>query len=450
VPLCRLWGKHMPKPAADKLRDKLRKLHAMLGSDKQNERENAHAKIEALLAKHKKTWNDLLDLINSAAGDVPDTDVARDAPLAPPPLELIYHFLQRYVQLDEHQLVAVTLWIAHTFVFGRFSITPRLVLYSPVRGCGKTTLLDVIAALGFKTERIDNITAAVLFRLIDRSHFAVLIDEADNADLPNDKTLLAVTNSGHRRGGKVSRFLGGEVVKFSTFAPLAFATIHRLPLPLLHRSVVIRMTRSSVNLMRFDPHTFAGQQSDCDIIYRQAFDWTATCPMNLDPPLPDELRNRAADNWRVLIGIADACSQEWGRLAREAAIALSSDQEEDLGVMLLEDIRDIFDRRPMDRLPSAVIVAELNAMPDAPWAEWRGQRDDQAPRPLSQAQLAGVLSPFNIKPRTIWPTHRGVATKSSKGYLKSDFERAWESYCDGTAAQRSNISFLSPRKSQEA
>jgi hypothetical protein len=161
----------MPKPAADKLRDKARKFHALLGFDNPAERETARVKLAELLAKHKKTWNDLPDLLSGATGDLPDDGAQPgDASLAPPPLDLIYHFLRRYVQLDEHQLVAVTLWIAHTFVFDRFSITPRLVLYSPVRGCGKTTLLDVIAALGFKTERIDNITAAVLFRPLRRPY----------------------------------------------------------------------------------------------------------------------------------------------------------------------------------------------------------------------------------------------------------------------------------------
>ena len=39
------------------LRDKLRKLHAMLGSDNDGERDTAMAKIKELLAKNKKSWN---------------------------------------------------------------------------------------------------------------------------------------------------------------------------------------------------------------------------------------------------------------------------------------------------------------------------------------------------------------------------------------------------------
>jgi hypothetical protein len=47
-------------PGDGKLRDRLRKLHALLGSDNPGERENAHAKINELLFKHKLTWNDLV------------------------------------------------------------------------------------------------------------------------------------------------------------------------------------------------------------------------------------------------------------------------------------------------------------------------------------------------------------------------------------------------------
>ena len=45
---------------------RLKKFHALLGSDKLAERENAHAQIGKLLAKHKKTWNDLLEILSAA------------------------------------------------------------------------------------------------------------------------------------------------------------------------------------------------------------------------------------------------------------------------------------------------------------------------------------------------------------------------------------------------
>jgi hypothetical protein len=446
----------MTATAAEKLRTKLGKLFAMLGSANVNEREIARTKIDELLAKNKKTWNDLRELMSggSAQGwrdddDADDAGVAEqptDQPRRPAPLDLIHRIFERHLHLTEHQLVAVTLWTAHTFVFQKFSITPRLVVTSPTRGCGKTRLLEIVQGLGFRAEITDNTTAAVLFREIDRDRGTALIDEGDNQDLAHDKTLCSVINAGYRAGKVIKRWISGEVAKFQVFAPLAFATIGtHLPLPTLHRSIIIRMERSPIELLRFDPKLFPNQQADLDIVYRETLLWSNQVVLDFDPPLPKELVNRPADNWRPLISIADACNDAWGAAAREAAIALSAHQDEDLGVLLLADIRDVFDRRPsVDRLASATIVDELNDMPDSLWAEWRGPRDDQAPRRLSQGQLATMLKPFDIRPKSIWPSHRGASDKSAKGYLRVQFEAAWASYCDGagTPSQRSNVSYL--------
>jgi Protein of unknown function (DUF3631) len=60
-----------------------------------------------------------------------------------------------------------------------------------------------------------------------------------------------------------------------------------------------------------------------------------------DPDVPPTFRNRVADNWRVLLSIADSFGH--GEAARAAAFALSADTlYEDPGVRLLTDIRTIF------------------------------------------------------------------------------------------------------------
>ena len=71
----------------------------------------------------------------------------------------------------------------------------------------------------------------------------------------------------------------------------------------------------------------------------------------------------------------------------------------------------------------------LNEMDDASWSEWRGVRDVQQPRPLSQGELALLLRPFRIRPRTIWPRR----ATSAKGYYRHQFKQAWRSYCGGEA-----------------
>jgi hypothetical protein len=163
--------------------------------------------------------------------------------------------------------------------------------------------------------------------------------------------------------------------------------------------------------------------------------------LNPDPEIP--LRHRAADNWQLLIAIADACGDDWGRRARDAAINMSRGlQEEDLSVTLLADIRGIFSARGADRILSNDLVQALLAMDDTPWSEWRGIRDDQQPRNLSQGELARMLRPFDIRPRSLWIAgHRaGMSSrKGGKGYYRRQFEAAWRSYCgpdDGAVVHR--------------
>jgi len=365
------------------------------------------------------------------------------SPIAPPTvnvLEMVVELLAKHVALTALQRMTVALWVLHTYVFHRFAITPRLALLSPVRGCGKTTLLELLEWLTLAPYRSDNVTPASLYyELGDKSH-TLLLDEADNLGLANNSTLRAVFNAGHRRGGAVSRYVDRQSQKFEVFAPLAIAAIGTLPLPLMQRSVIIQMQRAASDEQRhqLDPHdpTFPEGR---DQIGR----WAATCQLQTDPPMPPELRNRAADNWRVLLAIADDLGH--GEEARAAAIALNAGRgDEDTGVLLLADIRTVFDTRGVDRISSAELVRGLIELDDAQWGEWRGTNDARSPRKLSQTDVAHLLRPFGIRPTSIWPTKRTPSSKSRKGYRRADFTKAWDSYCaaGGTAAQPNDFKGL--------
>jgi Protein of unknown function (DUF3631) len=294
---------------ADKLRALAGKLHALIRSDNLGERETARAKLMELLAKHKLSWNDLPELLNATNTDPANTASTDDGDKpAPPALDLIEEMLRRHLHLADHEYVALALWSAHTFFYSQFAVTPRLALLSPVRGCGKTTVIHLLLHLAFNARKFDHVTAAALFRTIDREHPCLLIDEADNQELPTTAALRSVLNSGHHRSGSIGR---ANEHAFSTFAPVAIAAIGRLPLPLMHRSIVLRMERAPrVNLRRFDPWTMPGQEAQCRAVYDQTFSWARQCTqgsrLNLNPTMPAELRNRQADNWRVLLAIADA------------------------------------------------------------------------------------------------------------------------------------------------
>ena len=136
-------------------------------------------------------------------------------------------------------------------------------------------------------------------------------------------------NSGHRRGGKVTRYHGGQAHSFSTFAPVAVAAIGTLPLPVMHRSIVVHMARRDgrrqlTRLDTEDPDT----KADLNIAYRMMLNWAREAELTSDPTMPAQLRDRQADNWRPLLAIADAFGADWARRAREAALSWAGQHHE--------------------------------------------------------------------------------------------------------------------------
>jgi hypothetical protein len=158
--------------------------------------------------------------------------------------------------------------------------------------------------------------------------------------------------------------------------------------------------------------------------------WAKDCILTTDPAMPRELTASQADNWRPLVAIADACGV--GELAREVAVRMSRGLDEDVEVLLLRDIRDLFDQKRVDRLASAVIVESLNLLPHGLWSDWRGKEGTEVPRPMSLGVMAKLLAVFKIRPTTIWPLNRNADSKSSRGYHRHQFEDCWRRYCPET------------------
>jgi hypothetical protein len=399
----------MPPPKVCRI---IRRLLGLLGSANAQEVEAARQKIITLLAKHGLTWNDLHAVLregDSAAAAPPhrltDTPPPENDPDARPQynvLNLVDGLIEKYEETTQEQRLAVALWALHSYIYDRYDITPRLALLSPVYGCGKTKLMTLLEALTPNSERIDNVTAAAIYRSLDTAQPpTLLLDEGDNLGLLNDRNLRAVMNSGHLRGGVFKRAVGrGQGVRrYYTFAPLAVAAIGTLPRPLMQRCITINMQRRSPSLPALPWPTGPGFQLIRNHLRAEIQKWANTCNLNPDPEVP--LKNRAADNWRVLLAIADDLGR--GDEARKAALALSGGlPDEDPKVLLLIDIRDVFNATSVDRISSAILLEKLHAIEMGMWMEWRGPNDDQQPHKLTANELARAVRSFGIHPRTVW------------------------------------------------
>jgi putative DNA primase/helicase len=334
--------------------------------------------------------------------------------------------IRRYVVMTQHAADVSALWVVHTYAADAFAITPRLAIESPVKGCGKTTLLDCVACLVWRPLRSENTTVAAVFRTIEKARPTLLLDEVERFVTYDNSELLGILNSGHRKGGSILRVVGddNEPRQFSTFGPCAFALIGRLPDTLQDRSIVIELKRRTadevIELFRLE------RADHLHLLSRKARRWAADNIESLQQADPDvgKLFNRVADNWRALLAIADAAGGEWPQRARAAAAAIERRASEaSIGIELLADIKATFNERAAEQLSSAEIVAALVAMEGRPWVEWGKQR-----KPMTQHALARQLREFKtsdgapIAPVQIWEGGK------ERGYKLTQFDDAFRRY----------------------
>src|SRR4051794_19678683 len=78
-------------------------------------------------------------------------------------IEEIISVIRRYVAMGPHHATAVAFWILASHASCCFHIFPRLLIKSPEKGCGKSTLIDVIECLVNKPCAASHTTAAPLF-----------------------------------------------------------------------------------------------------------------------------------------------------------------------------------------------------------------------------------------------------------------------------------------------
>ena len=363
----------------------------------------------------------------------PEADLDDDGRLADPEpwpepvsgselLDALTDRIRGHVVLHPQAADAVALWIVHTHAHDSAVTSPILAITSPTPECGKTTLLALLDALVPRPLPADNITSAAVFRIIEAWRPTLLVDEADTFLKHNDE-LRGILNGGHHRDvGGVIRTAGPNQKprRFNTWAPKAIALIGHLPPTLESRAVHIELRRMTsgehVEPLRGD------RLEQLEPLCRQAWRWARDNSRLLeeaDPTMPGTLRGRTADNWRHMIAIADAAGGDWPGRARKAAELLTAGRSErTLGIMLLEDLRRLFDELA-DLLSSAKIVDALAAMEDRPWS------DLKLGRPITTNKLAELLEPFGVKPTKF---RADGYTPGTRGYKKEDFADAFARY----------------------
>ncbi len=327
-----------------------------------------------------------------------------------------------HIALPHGGLTALALWWMGAYAFDGFHIFPKLLFDSPEKRCGKSTALDVVEAISNRSLLSSNITPAALFRVIERCHPTLVIDEADTFIAGRNDDLIGIINSGHAKNRAfVIRTVGDdfEPKKFSTWSPQAFASIKRLQDTIMDRSIVIELHRKTADetTKRIPANLKARLRPLRQKLMRWHDDHKADLQSNqIEPPAIGN--DRAVDNWLPLFTIANSISADCLDECRVAYGHLNNYEDEpSTQLMLLEDIQLIFTETEKAKIPSEHLVAALIELPERPWCEWK------AGHPMTVNSTAKLLKAFGIKSKQI---REGEAR--FRCYQLSDFKSAFSRY----------------------
>jgi putative DNA primase/helicase len=355
---------------------------------------------------------------------IPDVDPWHDPVDGAELVDDITRTILRYLALPETTAQTVAVWAVHTHCYDAFTISPRLAITSPEKGCGKTTLLDVVSCMVARPLPVCNAKVAAIFRVVEMKP-TLLMDEADTYFHDNDE-LRGILNAGHRKGGYVLRCEGDDLEPrmFSTWAPAAIAAIGKLPDTLNDRAVPCRMHRRKpserVKSFRID------RTDDLAVLARKAARWAADIEEFLRKADPDvgPLSNRVADNWRPLLAIADAAGGEWPARIQAASVKAASKDDPSTKVQLLKDINAFFkDRGNPHAVFGRELLDHLISMDDRRWGEW------SKGKPMSRTQLSTLLAPFEVHSSDV-----RIGNATAKGYYRTHFDDAFAAYTPDPAA----------------
>jgi hypothetical protein len=413
-----------------------------------NETEELQREIDALAAmpllKYERTYKEqakrlkiraaVLDkLVQAVRSGASEEGVAMFPEVVPWPsivdagavLSELSEGFRRYAVLPTHADDALALWCAFTWFCEASHIAPLLVIRSPEKGCGKSTVLSIVKRLVYRPWVLSGISAAVLYRVADKHRPTVLIDEGDTFLNNENQDLHGIINSGHSKDAPYFwRCVGDdhEPKGFYVFSPKAIAFIGHTRDTLHDRAVEVELRRKmpSEKVARLR-HADGGELDTLARKLARLTEDNLAAFAAMRPAMPESLPDRQADNWEPLLAIAMLAGDEWVQRATAAALALTGSKAQSapvsMGVELLTDIQHIFESKRTDKIRTAELVQALCDDPEAAWATYnRGKQ-------ISPRQVAKRLAEYGIKAD---PIREGYEV--FRGYRKEQFEDAFTRY----------------------
>ena len=340
----------------------------------------------------------------------------------------IHSIIVAHIACDHAVSVAATLWIFFSWAIDISYIAPIGWINAPEKRCGKSQLATIMGRMSKRTLSTTSITPAALFRCIEKYKPTLVIDEADTFFGDNDE-LRGIINAGFSRDNPyIIRSVGDdhEPTPFNVFGAKIISGIGKLPSTVMDRSISLtlrrKLTTEQKNRLRLLP------MDATDTIKTKLARWTddnATAIQNAMPTLPDSINDRAQDAWEILFKIASVLGDDWLRQCYQSCLQISGIEQDEPSVneQLLNDIKNVFEYKRVDRISSVDLIIALCSDPELMWSTFnRG-------KPITPKQIAKRLSEYKISSKTI---RFGGNTPNAKGYYKDDFSDAFSRYLSVT------------------
>lgn len=155
-------------------------------------------------------------------------------------------FIHIHVELPHESLKDVlALWVMASYLPEQFDSIPYLCFLGP-KDSGKTRALEVLAQLSFRGVLSPSCTSAALFRLIDKFHPTLLLDEAGIYTNEQKAEAIAVLNAGYRKGQfvlRVNKDLDG-LDSFDCFGFKALASTRLFVRTIESRAIIVNMRKN--------------------------------------------------------------------------------------------------------------------------------------------------------------------------------------------------------------
>jgi hypothetical protein len=342
---------------------------------------------------------------------------------------------RRFIVLPPHGDVLLAVWTLHTFLFDQFSFTPYLHVISPERECGKSTLAELMYHLCANATTPGGMSAAAMYRRIERVRPTLLLDEWDSLSDENRQAAMNALNTGFKWNGVYVICVGDdhEDRDFHTFCPKAIFGLSEAKLAdtTKSRCFVFPMAKKlpSENVEKLT------RKFDGLILRRKCLRWANDTrdKLNTEPVMPPGLSARQEDFSEPLLAIADFCGGQWPGIVRDAILHFCGEAEVEDGDVkreLLKDIREGFSKQPQpDRFSSAAVRDHLRSLEHRQWQDWNDGKG------INQRQISDRLRSYRIASHNI----RIADGKVVKGYYLADFQEAFDRYL---SPDRESIRYL--------